>query len=98
MQRLLGETEFSSPSQAEAILQKLSDKDAANKRVKEYDDTLVSLRANMELLLKDGEIRPVSEEEYTKRSAEFAALTEKTVCGGISRGMRTEINRGGTAP
>ena len=77
MQRLLGETEFSSPSQAEAILQKLSDKDAANKRVKEYDDTLVSLRANMELLLKDGEIRPVSEEEYTKRSAEFAALTEK---------------------
>ena len=77
LKRLLAETEFSSAAEAEDVFQKLSDKAAAQKKVKEYDDALVSLRANTELLLREGEIRSVSEEEYEKGNADISALTAK---------------------
>ena len=77
LKHLLAETEFSSAAEAEDVFQKLSDKAAAQKKVKEYDDALVSLRANTELLLREGEIRSVSEEEYEKGNADISALTAK---------------------
>ena len=74
---LLSENGFPNEDEAEKVVRFLENAGNAEKKISEYDSSLISLRAKIQMLQADGEPRDISDEEFASQSEKISALAAK---------------------
>lgn len=74
---MLSEAGFRTAEEAEELVLAADRAGDIAKTITEYDNALISARANIQLLQKDGAPREISDEEYSAESEKFSSLSAK---------------------